>query len=205
MLHFWFFRVHADRHPSSFQRFAQPRYVIASVCRKRTVWGGGTRGWLPLVGRWPALQSAKAGRDAYARHKRYGVWNLGLLSFDRWDVENALFEQTCRCAVSLEVGGESIRDAIKRRLICLLSKNFIEQRGIYSFSPLLPFPDSIPAIGDQPVSSPAYRNCRPHHEDTESWSHGHRYEHTDSKVYQICHSKELHITSSSEHTVCSHL
>lgn len=41
-------------------------------------------------------------------------------------MENALFEQTCRCAVSLEVGGESIRDAIKRRLICLLSKNFIE-------------------------------------------------------------------------------
>ena len=41
-------------------------------------------------------------------------------------MENALFEQTCRCAVRLEVGGESIRDAIKRRLICLLSKNFIE-------------------------------------------------------------------------------
>ena len=30
---------HADRHPSGFQRFTQPRCVVASVCQKRTVIG----------------------------------------------------------------------------------------------------------------------------------------------------------------------
>ena len=30
---------HADRHPSGFQRFKQPRCVVASVCQKRTVIG----------------------------------------------------------------------------------------------------------------------------------------------------------------------
>ena len=30
---------HADRHPFGFQRFKQPRCVVASVCQKRTVIG----------------------------------------------------------------------------------------------------------------------------------------------------------------------
>ena len=30
---------HADCHPSGFQRFTQPRCVVASVCQKRTVIG----------------------------------------------------------------------------------------------------------------------------------------------------------------------
>ena len=30
---------HADRHPSGFQRFKQPRCVVASVCQERTVIG----------------------------------------------------------------------------------------------------------------------------------------------------------------------
>ena len=41
-------------------------------------------------------------------------------------MENPLFEQTCRRAVSLEVGGVEHQGAIKRRLICQFIENFVE-------------------------------------------------------------------------------
>ena len=43
--------------------------------------GGDAGGWLHPCSRWPVLQSAKAGQDAHARHKHYGVWNSGHLLF----------------------------------------------------------------------------------------------------------------------------
>ena len=43
--------------------------------------GGDAGEWLPPCSRWPVLQSAKAGQDAHARHKQYGVWNSGHLLF----------------------------------------------------------------------------------------------------------------------------
>lgn len=41
-------------------------------------------------------------------------------------MENPLFEQTCRRAVSLEMGGVDHQGAIKRCFICQLNENFIE-------------------------------------------------------------------------------
>ena len=41
-------------------------------------------------------------------------------------MENPLFEQNCRRAVSLEMGGVDHQGAIKRCFICQLNENFIE-------------------------------------------------------------------------------
>ena len=41
-------------------------------------------------------------------------------------MENPLFEQPCRRAVSLEMGGVDHQGAIKRCFVCQLSENFIE-------------------------------------------------------------------------------
>lgn len=73
---------HADCHPSGFQRFTQPRCVVASVCQKRTVIEEEMlEDGCTLVVAGLVLQSAKAGQDAHARHKQYEVWNSGHLLF----------------------------------------------------------------------------------------------------------------------------
>ena len=41
-------------------------------------------------------------------------------------MENPLFEQACRRAVSLEMGGVDHQGAIKRYFVCQLSENFVE-------------------------------------------------------------------------------
>ena len=81
---------YADCHPSGFQRFTQPRCVIASVCQKRTVvvGGGGAGGWLHPCSRRPVLQSAKQDRTPMpvTNDMEFGIQAAFCSSYKTWRI-----------------------------------------------------------------------------------------------------------------------
>ena len=64
---------HADRHPSGFQRFTQPRCVVASVCQKRTVIGEEVlENGYPFLLSCPSVSKSRTGRPCPSQT----IWNL---------------------------------------------------------------------------------------------------------------------------------
>ena len=75
--------------------------------------GGDAGGWLHPCNRWPVFQSAKAGQDAHARHKQYGVWKSGRLLFVLSEVENPLLSRLAAVRWALRWVESIIREPSK--------------------------------------------------------------------------------------------
>ena len=80
---------YADCHPSGFQRFTQPRCVIASVCQKRTVVGGEVLedGCTLVVADLPFSQQKQDGTPMpVANDMEFGIQAAFCSSYKTWRI-----------------------------------------------------------------------------------------------------------------------